>query len=240
MSEANVRAAESPAQPPRGFLGKRGRFWSLVAGWFVPLIMTIAYFVLAITADTDLINTAWLGIALAFVLCIWWMIRTLTLTAALSRAFALGDADALLEIAESALQGRFVSKRAQLVLYKAAAYELRGQWSDALAAVDAAQLDADANPRLRVLAAAVSIGALVETGEVGRARTLYDDTLAPLARTLNQRLDAQLVIASQLAQGRLLAAEGHADARGILLKLSTDIRAGEVTRQRALALHRGE
>jgi hypothetical protein len=156
----------------RGFLGRRGWVWTLIASWFVPAIMTGAYIALALLADTDAIGLGWFGIGLLFVLCVWYLFRQLTQTAALSRAMAVGDAESLLEISTHVLAGKLVLGRSELMLYQAVAYELRGEWADALAAVERAHIAPAAKKRLRVIADAVTITALVETGELGKARSV--------------------------------------------------------------------
>jgi hypothetical protein len=220
----------------RGFLGRRGWVWTLIASWFVPAIMTGAYIVLALLADTDAIGMGWFGVGLLFVLCIWWIFRELTQTAALSRAMAIGDAEALLEISTHALAGKLVMGRTELVLYQAVAHELRGEWSDALAAVERAHVAPTAKKRLRVLADTVTIAALVETGEVAKARGVLDAELAPLAAALDDRIDAQLVVAARLARGRVLIAEHDPDGPALLQRVIDDIRAGAATRERAKQL----
>jgi hypothetical protein len=220
----------------RGFLGRRGRLWTLIASWFVPVIMTGAYIALAMLADTDAIGLGWFGIGLLFVLCIWYLFRQLTQTAALSRAMAVGDAESLLEISTHALASRFAFGRSELVLYQAVAHELRGEWADALAAVERARISPTANKRLRVLAQTVTIESLVETGELAKARGVLETELAPLANALNDRIDARLVVAARLAQGRVLVAEHDPEGRALLQRVIDDVRAGEATRARAKEL----
>jgi hypothetical protein len=220
----------------RGFLGRRGWVWTLIASWFVPAIMTGAYIVLAMLADTDAIGLGWFGIGLLFVLCIWFLFRQLTQTAALSRAMAVGDAESLLEISTHALASKFVLGRSELVLYQAVAYELRGEWTDALAAVERAHVAPAGKKRLRVIADAVTITAFVETGELAKARGVLDTQLAPVAATLDDRIDAQLVIAARLARGRVLVAEHDPEARTLLRRVIDDVRTGAATRARAKEL----
>jgi hypothetical protein len=220
----------------RGFLGRRGRLWTLIASWFVPVIMTGAYIALAMLADTDAIGLGWFGIGLLFVLCIWFLFRQLTQTAALSRAMAVGDAESLLEISTHALASKFTLGRSELVLYQAVAHELRGEWADALAAVERARISPTANKRLRVLAQTVTIESLVETGEIAKARGVLETQLAPLANALNDRIDAQLVVAARLARGRVLVAEHDPEGRAVLQRVIEDVRAGEATRARAKQL----
>jgi hypothetical protein len=217
-------------------LGRRGRLWTLIASWFVPAVMTCAYIALATLADTDAIGLGWFGIGLLFVLCIWFLFRQLTQTAALSRAMAVGDAEALLEISTHALASKFTFGRTELVLYQAVAYDLRGDWADALAAVARARVTPKTNKRLRVLAQTVTIEALVETGEIAKARGVVETELAPLATALNDRIDAQLVIAARLARGRVLIAEHDVAGRALLQRVIDDVRTGDATRTRAKQL----
>ena len=73
-----------------GFLGRRGAFWQFISGWFVPVVMAIAYATLALTSGTDATGWAWMSIGLAFVLTLWWLLRMLTRSAAVARAMAVG------------------------------------------------------------------------------------------------------------------------------------------------------
>jgi tetratricopeptide (TPR) repeat protein len=208
------------ARPRVGFVGRRGGIWTFIASWFVPVTMTIAYVLLALTSETDLIGWAWMSLGLAFVLVLWWMFRALTHTASMARAIAVGDAERVLEIDDAPL-------------YRAVAHELRAEWTQALRAL------AEATPRSardQVLAVTTKIAALVETGEVARARDVLDTELAnPLAK-LNPRMDAASHIAALLARGRVLTAErSHDDALALLQQVIDDIRTGSSTR--ALAHH---
>ena len=143
----------------RGFLGRRGWVWTLIASWFVPVVMSGAYVALALLADTDAIGLGWFGIGYLLVLCIWFIFRMLTQTAALSRARDVGDGDLILEITNHALAQWVVVGRARLVLEQAAAYELLGDWSKVRAKVAEANVGASASKQLRVLAASLSIAA---------------------------------------------------------------------------------
>ncbi len=60
--------------------------------------------------------------------------------------------------------------------------------------------------------------------------------LAPIAATLNDRIDAQLVVAARLARGRVLVAEHDPEARVLLQRVIDDVRTGEATRARAKEL----
>ncbi len=202
-----------------GFLGHRGLIWQFIASWFVPLIMTMAYVVLALTSGTDATGWAWMSIGLAFVMVLWWMFRMLTKGAAVSRAMSIGDADRMIEIDRRPLP-------------RAGAHELRGEWAQALQALEGVELK---KPRDRVRAGVIRVGALVETGEVAKAREVLD-TLAPDLARLNERLEGQSHIESRLAKGRVLAAErANPEALAVLQKVIDDIRTGQ--RTRALAHH---
>lgn len=211
---SNKVAATSPV----GFVGLRGWFWTFIASWFVPVIMTIAYLVLALTSETDATGWAWMSIGLAFVFCLWGMFRALARAAAMSRAIGVGDA------------GRVVELGGGSPLYRGVAHALRAEWPLALAALAEAT---PKSPRDKVLVATVTIGALVETREVAKARDVLDRALAadgPMAR-LHPRLDAASHIAARLARGRVLTAEhSNAEALAVLQQVIDDIRTDSASR----------
>jgi hypothetical protein len=208
---------------PVGFAGRRGRFWTFIASWFVPAIMVLAYLVLAVTSQTDATGWAWMSVGLGFALCSWWMVRLLSRSAAMARAIAVGDAERVFELAGSS------------PLHRGVGHALRGQWSLALAELGRA---APSVPRDHVLVAAVTVGALVELGQVAQARVVLDRELGatgPLAR-LNPRLDAGSHVAARLARGSVLTAEHrHSEALALLQQVIDDIRTSPASR--ALAHH---
>ena len=207
------------AEKQGNFLGRSGPFWRFVASWFVPVIMTFAYVVLAATSGTDATGWAWMSIGLAFVLVLWWMFRILANGAAMSRAVAVGDADRVTEIDKRPLPA-------------AVAFELRGEWAKTLLAVRRAQ---PKKPRDQVLAATPEISALVETGEVAKAREVLE-AMQPTLAKLNERLEGASHIAARLARGKVLACErANAEALAVLQKVIDDVRTGQ--RTRALAHH---
>ena len=207
-------------KPKVGFVGRRGFLWWWIASWFVPAMMTCAYVIFALTSGADPSGWAWMSIGLAFVLVLWWMFRMLTRSAAMTRAIDVGDTERIREIDPSPL-------------YAGIADELDGKWADALRDVERVTSH---KPRVRVLAATVRIGALVETGEVAKARTVLDDELAPALARLDPRMDAQAHLLGTLARGRVLAAErANGEARKILQKVIDDIRTGATAR--AIAHH---
>ena len=73
-----MRPAEPATAARGGFLGRKGWLWTLIASWFVPVVMTIAYIGLAVLSETDATGWAWMSIGLAFVMTMWWLFRALT------------------------------------------------------------------------------------------------------------------------------------------------------------------
>ncbi|HET9987895.1 MAG TPA: hypothetical protein VFQ65_05230 [Kofleriaceae bacterium] len=207
------------AEKQGNFLGRSGPFWRFIASWFVPVIMTMAYVVLALTSETDATGWAWMSIGLAFVLVLWWMFRMLANSAAMSRAVAVGDAERVIEIDKRPLPA-------------AVAFELQGEWAKTLVAVRRAQ---PKKPRDQVLAATTEISALVETGEIAKARSVLE-TMQPTLARLNERLEGASHLAATLAKGKVLAAErSNTEALAVLQKVIDDVRTGQ--RTRALAHH---
>ncbi len=218
-----------------GFIGKRGVVWTLIASWFIPLTLTMAYITLALTSETDAAGWGWMGGALALAGVLWFMFRSLTHAAAMARALAVGDADRVLEMADDVVARRRGAVRSTHQLYRGLAFEMRGDWASVLRAVDDAKLPRTARPSDRALAAALEIGALVETGELARARALLDTELAPTAAKLDSRMDAHVAILARLARGRVLCAEHAPDAAAVLQTVLDDVRTGAATR--AMAHH---
>ena len=225
-----------------GFAGKKGRIWTLLASWLIPLMMTGAYIVLAVTSETDATGMAWMSVGLAFVLILWWLFRLLTGHAALSRAVAVGDAERILELTDkqltrAGLGKRRAAERANLMMFRAQAYEIRGDWEPALEAVDEVKLAAlspGQRTSLGLRAACVRIGAFVETSRTAEARQLVDTEITPAAARLDRRADPDGYVSANLAKGRVLAAEGvFADAMSQLQRVIDDVRAG--SGQRAVA-----
>jgi tetratricopeptide (TPR) repeat protein len=207
--------------------------------WGMPIVMTIAYAALAVISETSTTGKAWMAIGLAFVLVVWFLFRYLTEQAALSRAVAVGDAPRILELVNAQLRRRKrPASRVPYLVYRAQAHELRGDFPAALASLDEARLDTIPSsmwPTWQVLASAVRVGVLVETGKVADARRVLETELAPAGAKLDPRLhpSARLYIPSSI--GRVLAAEGkHAEARPLLRAVLDDIRAPSVLRAVAL------
>lgn len=210
--------------------------WAVLASWIVPpLGMLLAYSVLAWSSETDTTGKAWMAVGFGFVLVLWLVFRILVEQTAVSRAVASGDADRILAITEQKLaRRRGDAARAPYLVYRALAHDLRGEHAAVLATLADARPTA---PRLQLLAAALRVIALVETGERATARRVADDELAPRVAELDERLHAQAHIYASLARGRLLLAEGaHAEARTAFGRVIADVRAGEPIRARAREL----
>ncbi len=210
--------------------------WVRLASWVLPLVgMAIAYTVLAWSSDTDNTGKAWMAIGFGFVVVIWIVLRILVDQTALARAVASGDAARILSITDQQLaRRRSDAARAPFLVYRAFAQEGQGDHAAALATLgDARPVDAG----LLLLAAALRVLALVETGAVGEARRVVTEELEPRAAKLDVRLHAAPHIHANLARGRLLLAEGKRDeARAALRRVIDDIRSGNVLRERARAL----
>jgi hypothetical protein len=190
--------------------------------------MAGVYTIFAFTSDADNTGKAWMAIGFGFVLVIWLTFRFLVEQTALSRAVSSGDADRLL-----AATARRTDATAHV--YRAFAYELRGDWSAALAALDRAP--PQHNLPFEVLAATTRVSALVETGDVAGARSACDTELTGKLARLDRRLHPVPHIQAALARGRLLLAEGaRGEADRELQSVIDDIRAGEAMRARAREL----
>lgn len=203
------------------FAGKRGRGWSLAATWVVPLTMAGCYCVLIATSDVGVSGALWETGGFGLVLVFWFAFRVLTRGGALARAISVGDHDRILELAKSPVD-------------RAIAYELRGDWKAVLQTLDEAR---PASAPDQVIAAAVRVHALVETGDVGKAREVLARDLEPRTTGLDARLHAVALARAELARGRVLAAEGKRDeAQALLRRVIDDVRTGPTTRAAAQAL----
>jgi hypothetical protein len=194
----------------------------VLSRWGVPVMMTLAYVLLAVTSDTDIIGKAWMGVGLGFVLVVWFVFRALTETAALSRALRVGDTVRLFALADRHLaRTRRPADRAPFLVARGLGHQLRGEFAEALAALD----EARPAPDLQPLAQAVRIGALIELGRptaelVGLVAGATHDRRAP---------GAPAVI--WLAEGQIAWRTGELDiAAERLARVIDDIRAGSATR----------
>ena len=203
------------------FAGKRGRGWAWLVTWVVPLMMGGAYCVLIATSDVGTSGALWESGGFGLVLVFWFAFRILTRRGALARAIAVGDHDRILELAKSPID-------------RALAFELRGDWKAVLATLADAR---PASPADQVIAAAVRIHALVETGELGTARQVLTGDIEPRKGSLDARLHSVALARAELARGRVLAADGKRDeAAALLRRVIDDVRTGPTTRAAAQAL----
>jgi hypothetical protein len=192
------------------------RIWRILARWAVPVMMTLAYVFLAATSETNNTGRAWMGVGLVFVLAVWVMFRRMTETAALSRALRVGDVSRLLALADHHLaRTRRPAARAPFLVARAFAHQLRGEPTEALAALG----EAIPGPELQPLASAIRIGALIELGRpAGEARAFV--VSAPRAPAL-----------AWLAEGELAWRDGDLDtASQRFARVIDDIRAGGAIR----------
>lgn len=197
---------------PTGFAGKRGKGWVLAGRWVAPGMMCIAYFVLMATSEVGWSGKAWEALGLAFVMTLWFLFRSLTARGAMARAVAVGDGDRVLELAE---QRRGPARH----LYRALAHDIRGEWPATLAELDRARPEGG----WRLIAAAVRVGALVETGRATEARAVFDAELAGGAR----ERDHSATTLVRLAEARLSWGQGDLEAaERQLAALVDDVRAG--------------
>jgi hypothetical protein len=196
------------------------RIWAVMSRWAVPVMMTLAYAFLAATSETNNTGRMWMGVGLLFVFAVWFSFRVMTETAGLSRALAVGDVAKLRELADHQLPRlRRPEPRARMFVARALAYQLCGQFAEALAAIEAALATERLAPELMPLAATIQIGALVE---LGRPKT--DDWPHPIASPAAPAL-AWLAVAEIAWRDRRLDEAAETFARVI-----DDVRAGSAVR----------
>lgn len=203
------------------FAGKRGRRWVWVVDWVIPVTLAACYCFLIVTSEVGVSGALWETAGFGLVLVFWFAFRILTRRGALARAIAVGDHDRILELAKKPVD-------------RAVAHEQRGDWKAVLATLDEAPAT---NPADQVIAAAIRIHALVETGEIARAREVLTRDIDPRTAALDARLHAVALARAELARGRVLAAEGKpAEAAALLRRVIDDVRTGPTTRAAAQAL----
>lgn len=200
------------------------RAWDVLSRWAVPVMMTLAYGLLAVTADTDASGKAWMAAGLVLVLTTWFTFRALTDAAALSRALGVGDTERLLALADRHLaRRRRPAARARYLVARGLAQVLRGDHAAALAALDEARPADD----LQALAAALRIVARIELGRSG-ALTGPGDPGEPHQRAVPTSSSPWL---TWLADGAIAWRDHRPDAAAPLLaRVIADIRAGSALR----------
>jgi len=192
------------------------RIWRVLSRWAVPVMMSLAYLLLAVTSDTDATGKTWMGVGLGFVMVVWFVFRGLTETAGLSRAISVGDTARLFELADRQLaRRRKPADRARFLVARGLGHQLRGEFAEALAALDGVA----PAPELVPLAQAIRIGAGVELGRpADELRALV--VSAPRAPAL-----------AWLAEGEIAWRAGDLDtAAARLARVINDIRVGSAIR----------
>jgi hypothetical protein len=197
------------------------RIWRILSRWAVPVMMTLAYVLLAATSDTNAAGKVLMAAGLALVFILWFVFRALTESAALSRALDVGDVARLLALADRHLpRTRRPAPRARLLVARALAHQLRGDFAAALTALDDVR---DRTPLplddLEPLARVVRLAALIELG-----RPTADLRARPSSSPRGPALAA-------LAEGQLALSDGDLDIAGQhFARVIDDIRAGGAAR----------
>jgi len=235
VTPERARRTDEPVvrEPDEGIFDREllERLWRSLSRWAVPVMMAGAYALLAVTSETDVAGKSWMAVGFGFVLVVWFVFRALTETAALSRALSVGDTVRLFELAARYLpRKRRPADRAPFLVGRALAHQLRGEFTEALAAL----AEARPSPELQPLARAVRIGALVELGRpvdeaAGvEART----TVAPVASAVPVVPAARRSLAlTWLAEAELAWRDHQLEvAAPLFARVIDDIRAGGATR----------
>ncbi len=207
----------------------------VLQSWGVPVMMTGVYVVLMVVSETSNTGKAWMAIGLGFVFVVWFVFRLLTTQAALSRAVAVGETARVIELTgERLARTKNPAARIPVLVPRAMAFELRGDWEAVRSVLDTLRIDAapeSARAPWQVLAASVHVGMLVEQGATAEARRVLDAELLPASKRVDRRLHPLPYQYAQLATGRVLAAEGEvAAARTALQSVLDDIRAQAAAR----------
>ena len=218
-----------------GVFGRRQLLWVALARFLVPGMMLISYVFLTLVADTSTSNKLWIAGGYGFVLSIWFTFRYQMDRASVARAAAVGDADRLLELADEQLaRKRSPAARAPFEIYRALAYDVRGDWPAVLAALDLAKAGGTPRPPWQIYAATARVAALVETGRLAEARAVLDRELPGMDRGPAPRLLAQAHLRARLEHARVLAAEGRTDeALELLQRVIDDVRTTDSLREMA-------
>lgn len=201
-------------------------------GIVIPLIIVAAFGLLFIEGQPRGVAAIMFGIATAVMIGLWNLMRELRAHASATRAAAVGEPDELIELASGQIARRLTQRsRAPFYVYLALGHQLRGEWDPAIAALDEAAAYRSLRPAWKLLAATARVGVLVERGDVGGARTIYERDVAAVARRMAGP-GVQLLVAE--AEARVRFAEGdHAGARPLFERMSGDVRLGPATRAMA-------
>jgi hypothetical protein len=198
------------------------RIWRVLSRWAVPVMMTLAYVLLAATSDTNTAGKTLMGVGLGFVLVVWFVFRALTESAALSRALSVGDVPRLFALADRHLpRTRRPDACARLLVGRALAHQLRGEFAAALATLDQAAPAPDVQPLAQVVRLAAQI-------ELGRAA---GEPARPVAEQRGLAVASRAPALAWLAEGQLALAGGDLDAASErFARVIDSIRAGSAAR----------
>jgi len=199
------------------------RAWGVLSRWAVPVMMALAYALLAATSDTDTSGKAWMMGGLALVLIVWFAFRALTDAAALSRALGVGDTARLLARADRELaRRRRPADRARFLVARGLAHLLRGEHAEARAALDAAEPAGEIAPLAAALRVIARVEADPDAASAGGVELAAATATAggPRAPWLGWLADAALAWRA----GRL------ADAAALAARVTGEVRAGSAVR----------
>ncbi len=199
--------------------------------WAMLAMLAIGYTIL-MASGMPLIAKILAALGFALVLLLWFTARELRSHANIQRASAVGDPAEILRLTEVLLaRRRSTNRRAPLLIYRATAQLLEGQFEAALATLDAVQLQR-LRPRRRRgwqrLYAATRLTVLALLGRAAEARQVFAGQLEPLAASAPTAADALLL---QEATAKLDYVEGRrAAAREGLKSLVENVRIAESAR----------
>ena len=205
------------------------RLFHVTDGIVIPIIIVCAFALLFIEGQPRGVAAIMFSIATAVMIGLWNLMRELRAHASATRAAAVGDPDELIKTANEQIARRFTQRsRAPFYVYLALGHEQKGEWDQAIAALDRALEYRPLKPAWRLLAACARTGVLVEQGDAAAARTIYDAQVVPASQRLAGP-GARLLALE--AEARVKFAEGDIAAVAPLFqRMSSDIRLGPATR----------
>jgi len=209
-----------------------GTIFRILDSWFVPVLVGVAYLGLIGTSDMSPAISIVTLVFMGLILLLWSGFRELRLHAIASRHAAVGEPDELLVLADKQIAGRMrAGGRVPFQVYRAVAFELKGDREAATAALAAVQFDL-LTPKSRrgwtALAAATKVNLLAQADDAAGARRAFEDELRVAMKGVPGP-GAEIILRE--AEARVLLVEGkHDDARAMFEVLAKDIRLGPATR----------
>ena len=200
--------------------------------WVIPGFLLLTWLLLFLTSNVRGVAAVVTLIAFGLVVVLWATYRELRVHASASRHAAQGEPEELLALADRELGKRlFPRSRVPFHLYRSIAHQLRGEWGQARAALDAsdlARMGSRARRTWGILHAGQRINLLAEEGDAAGARRVLEQELLPHLRFVP---GAGAKVIADEAEARVLLAEGRTDAALLTFeKLATDVRLGPATR----------